>query len=148
MSHDLTTTAAELARLTGLSLRQVQRKARFGEIPGCVLSKDGYHRSFNVTDETRAWIARESRRVSKRIGAREKDAQGSSKPKLRVRNEVMEAMCKVGKLRQFFDEWTKREPVESWDKAVRQSIIDQLQPLVGLHTELEHVKLRSRRGGR
>ena len=52
-------------------------------------------------------------------------------------NEVMRTMSQCGRMRQFFDEWTKREPVETWDDVVRQSVREQLQPMVELYGRLQ-----------
>lgn len=52
-------------------------------------------------------------------------------------NEVMRTMSQCGRMRQFFDEWTKREPVESWNAVVRQSVREQLQPLAELYGRLQ-----------
>lgn len=52
-------------------------------------------------------------------------------------NEVMRTMSQCGRMRQFFDEWTKREPVETWDAVVRQSVREQLQPLAELYGRLQ-----------
>lgn len=52
-------------------------------------------------------------------------------------NEVMRTMSQCGRMRQFFDEWTKREPVETWDAVVKQSVREQLQPLAELYGRLQ-----------
>ena len=52
-------------------------------------------------------------------------------------NEVMRTMSQCGRMLQFFDEWTKRQPVEQWDAVVRQSVREQLQPLVQLYGRLQ-----------
>jgi hypothetical protein len=52
-------TAEEIARLTGRSKRHIQRLGMEGEIPGCEVAPDGYHRRYLASRDLDQWITRE-----------------------------------------------------------------------------------------
>jgi hypothetical protein len=57
MTHTLT--IKEIAAKTGRSVRHLQRLAAAGDLPS-VLSPNGYHRTYPLTDRLRRWIAEEA----------------------------------------------------------------------------------------
>jgi len=126
MSHQTFTTAKELAKMTGLSTRQIQRMAAAGKIDGCKPSADGYHRTYTITNELRPWIAKEAMR-SKR---RRKYLKEPRVPVKRTVNEVMEATTKAHKLRLHLRVMTDKIPLHKWDAGMRQAIKADLEPIV------------------
>ena len=132
MSHPTYTTAKELAKMTGLSTRQIQRMAAAGKIDGCKPSADGYHRTYPITDELRPWIAREAMRIKRRREYLEKPRM----PIKRTVNEVMEATTKIHAVRLHLRKMTDKTPLKKWDSAMRQAIKADLEPLVELWRQL------------
>lgn len=57
-------------------------------------------------------------------------------PVSHANDPVMKTISQCTRIRQFFDEWTKRQPVEKWDEAVKRSVKQQLQPMVELFEKL------------
>lgn len=55
------TTPREIARLSGLSERTIQRLASSGNMKGVTLKADGYHNEYRLTDDLLAWIAQRKR---------------------------------------------------------------------------------------
>lgn len=126
MSHQTFTTAKELAKMTGLSTRQIQRMAAAGKIDGCKPSADGYHRTYTITNELRPWIAKEAMRIKRR----RKYLEEPRMPVKRTVNEVMEAITKAQALRLYLRKMTDRTPLAQWDIAQRRAIKETLEPIV------------------
>jgi hypothetical protein len=132
MSHQAFTTAKELAKLTDLSTRQIQRMAAAGKVPGCVPSSDGYHRTFPITDDLRKWIADEAVKSRRR----RKYLEEPRMPVKRTVNEVMEATTKAHKLRLHLREMMDRTPLDKWDIATRRAIKLDLEAIVEMWKKL------------
>jgi hypothetical protein len=51
-----TTSPTELAKLTGLTVRTIQRLAKKGDIPGVVVAADGFHHQYKVIPKLHEWV--------------------------------------------------------------------------------------------
>ncbi len=51
-----TTSPTELAKLTGLAVRTIQRHAKNGDIPGVVVAADGFHHQYKVIPKLHEWV--------------------------------------------------------------------------------------------
>jgi len=123
MSETTLLTVTEIAEKSGLSIRQIQRLAKAGKIPGAVRGEDGYHREYPDSKELRDWIK------YKRTGVR--------KGKLPDQDKIPSFPDRS--LRKWTEEIDKFDPIEEWSTIDLLRLSKKLRYAFGMYAAVEHI---------